>query len=63
MINCNSRITIWIVDPFTQVKSAEYMAKFNIKSISNRSTFCSFSCTQNVYETLLNTKIPFLKLS
>ena len=46
MINCNSRITIWIVDPFTQVKSAEYMAKFNIKSISNRSTFCSFSCTR-----------------
>ena len=46
MINCNSGITIWIVDPFTQVKWAEYMAKFNVKSILNRSTFCSFCCMQ-----------------
>ena len=46
MINYNSRITIWIVDPFTQVKSAEYMAEFNIKLISNWGTFCSFCCTQ-----------------
>ena len=46
MINYNSRITIWIVDPFTQVKSTEYMAKFKIKLISNRGTFCSFCCTQ-----------------
>ena len=28
MINCNSPITIWIVDLFTQVNSAEYMANF-----------------------------------
>ena len=68
MINCNSRNTIWIVDPFTQVKSAEYIAKFNIKLISNLGSFYSFSCTQmskvqNVYETLINTKIPFSKLS
>ena len=39
----NSQNTIWIVDPFTQVKSAEHMAKFNTKSISNRGTFCNFS--------------------
>ena len=32
MINCNSPITIWIVDPFTQVKSAEYMAKIQHKT-------------------------------
>ena len=31
------------MDPFTQVKLAEHMAKFNTKSISNRSTFCNFS--------------------
>ena len=31
------------MDPFTQVKSAEHMAKFNTKSISNRGTFCNFS--------------------
>ena len=46
MINYNSRITIWIVDPFTQVKSAEYMAELNIKLISNWGTICSFCCTQ-----------------
>ena len=31
------------MNPFTQVKLAEHMAKFNIKSISNRSTVCNFS--------------------
>ena len=30
MINYNSRITIWIVDPFTQVKSAEYRIQHKI---------------------------------
>ena len=34
---------IWIVDPFTQVKSAKHMAKFNTKSISNQGTFYNFS--------------------
>ena len=34
-----------IVDPFTKIKSAGHMAKFNIKSISNRDTFCGFSFT------------------
>ena len=33
------------MDPFTQVKSAEYVAKFNINSILNRGTFCGFSVT------------------
>ena len=28
--------TIWIVDPFTQVKSAEHMTKFNTKSIQRK---------------------------
>ena len=59
-----------MVDPFTQVKLTENMAKFNIKSVSNRGTFCSFSFSfllrrsqnvQNVYETFINTKIPFWK--
>ena len=31
------------MDPFTQVKSAEHMAKINTKSTSNRGTFCNFS--------------------
>ena len=31
------------MDPFTQVKSAVHMAKFNTKSISNRGTFYNFS--------------------
>ena len=35
-LNCNSRNTNWFVDLFTQVKSAEIMAKFNLKSVSNR---------------------------
>ena len=45
--------TIWIVDPFTQVKLAEHMAKFNTKSISNRSTFCNFSLApkRKIYKT------------
>ena len=33
------------MDPFTQVKSAEYVEKFNISSILNRGTFCGFSVT------------------
>ena len=33
------------MNPFTQVKSAEHMAKFNKKSISNWGTFCNFSLT------------------
>ena len=45
--------TIWIVDPFTQVKSAEHIAKFNTKSISNRGTFCKFSLAakRKIYKT------------
>ena len=41
------------MDPFTQVKSAEHMAKYNIKSISNQGTFCNFSLTpkRKNYET------------
>ena len=31
------------MDPFTQVKSARHVAKFNTKSISNWGTFCNFS--------------------
>ena len=34
---------IWIVDPFTQVKSAEHIAKFNTKSILNWGAFYNFS--------------------
>ena len=34
ILKSNSENTFWIVDPFTQVKSAEHMAKFNTKSIS-----------------------------
>ena len=33
MLILNSRNTLWIVDPFMQVKLAEHMAKFNTKSI------------------------------
>ena len=39
------RNTHCIVDPFTKIKSAGHMAKFDIKSISNRGTFCGFSFT------------------
>ena len=41
------------MDPFTQVKSAEHMAKFNTKSISHRGTFCSFSLApkRKIYKT------------
>ena len=41
------------MDPFSQVKSAEHMAKFSSKSISNRSTFCHFSLAQKrkIYKT------------
>ena len=45
--------TIWIVDPFTQLKSAEHMAKFDTTSISNRGTFCNFSLApkRKIYKT------------
>ena len=41
------------MDPFTQVKSAEHIAKFNKKSISNRNTFCNFSLAlkRKIYKT------------
>ena len=57
--------TIWIVDPFTQVRSAEHMAKFNTKSISNRGTFCNFSLVakRKIYKTSMKHlklhKFPF----
>ena len=59
--------TIWIVDPFMQVKSAEHMAKFNTKSISNRGTFCNFSLApkRKIYKTSMKHlkihKFPFQK--
>ena len=34
ILKSNSRNTNWIVDPFTQIKSAEHVTKFNIKKIS-----------------------------
>ena len=37
-----SRNTYWIVDPFTQVKSAKYMVKSKTKSTSNLGTFSNF---------------------
>ena len=45
--------TIRIVDPFMQMKSAEHIAKFDTKSISNRSTFCNFSLApkRKIYKT------------
>ena len=55
------------MDPFTQVKSAEHMAKFNTKSISNRSTFCNFSLPpkRKIYKTsmkhLKRHNFPFQK--
>ena len=41
------------MDLFTQLKSAEHMAKFNTKSISNRGTFCNFSLApkRKIYKT------------
>ena len=53
------------MDPFTQVKSAEHMAKFNTKSISNWATFCNFSLAPNrkIYKTSMKhlkiDKFPF----
>ena len=53
------------MDPFTQVKSAERMAKFNPKSISNQGTFCNFSLApkRNIYKTSMKHlkihKFPF----
>ena len=35
-------MTYWIVDPFTQVKSAKDMVKSKTKSISNLGTFSNF---------------------
>ena len=61
----NSKNTIWIVDPFTQVKSAEHMAKSNTKSISNWGTFCNFSLApkRKIYKTSMKHlkihKFPF----
>ena len=65
ILKSNSENTIWIVDPFTQVKSAEHMAKFNTKSISNRGTFCNFSLApkRKIYKTSMKHlkihKFPF----
>ena len=48
-----------------QVKSAEHMAKFNTKSISNRGTFCNFSLApkRKIYKTSMKHlkihKFPF----
>ena len=53
------------MDPFTQVKSAEHMAKFNTKSISIRGTFCNFSLAPKgkIYKTSMRHfkihKFPF----
>ena len=53
------------MDPFMQVKSAEHMAKFNTKSISNRGTFCNFSLAlkRKIYKTSMKHlkihKFPF----
>ena len=53
------------MNPFTQVKSAEHMAKFNTKSISNRGTFCNFSLApkRKIYKTSMKhlkiRKFPF----
>ena len=53
------------MDPFTQVKSAEHMAKFNTKSISNWGTFCNFSLApkRKIYKTSMKhlkiNKFPF----
>ena len=43
MLPRTSRNTYWIVDPFTQVKSAKHMVKFKTKFISNRGAFPNFS--------------------
>ena len=53
------------MDLFTQVKSAEHMAKFNTKSISNQGTFCNFSLApkRKIYKTSMKHlkihKFPF----
>ena len=43
MLPRTSRNTYWIVDPFTQVKSAKHTVKFKTKFISNQGTFSNFS--------------------
>ena len=48
------------MDPFTQVKSAEHMAEFNTKSISNRGTFCNFSLAPK--RTIYKTSMKHLKI-
>ena len=62
MLKRNSRNKNWIVDPFTQVKSAEHMAK---NKISNAHFVFFLSRrgqnVENVHETFINTKISFLK--
>ena len=51
-----SRNTYWIVDPFTQVKSAKYMIKSKTKSTSNLGELSNFSKTErSIYNFL---KIP-----
>ena len=53
------------MDPFTEVKSAEHMAKSNTKSISNWGTFCNFSLApkRKIYKTSMKHlkihKFPF----
>ena len=53
------------MDPFTQVKSAEHMAKLNTKSISNWGTLCNFSLApkREIYKTSMKhlkiRKLPF----
>ena len=56
----NLENTIWIVHPLTQVKSAEQMAKFNTKSISNRGTFSNFSLAPK--KTIYKTSMKHLKI-
>ena len=53
--------TNWILDPFTQVKSAERMAKKNQFQMHIFWFFLSRQCQNvgNVHETFINTKIPF----
>ena len=48
------------MDPFTQVKSAEHMAKFNTKSISNWGTFCNFSLAPK--REIYKTSMKYLKI-
>ena len=49
-------MTYWIVDPFTQVKSAKYMVKSKTKSISNLGAFSNFSKTERSIYNFLKLK-------